>query len=158
MILNWKGDGVLVVTPIDLAALEEAKNIEDEKKRFEAEAAIRTGPKQIMLIPGWNDIEDEVWFKCQGHLTNKIDSGQIEEMIREEKDEITGEKKFIGMKPSDFKNRQGAVNGPEQLVKIIRGCNSVPTLEKWKKDESRDEIRREILNKIDEMNKPPVSE
>ena len=160
MILNWKGDGVLIVTPIDVKAIEAVMadpNLSKEEKKDKSDA-LRTGPKQVMVIPGWNDIDDAIWFKCRDHLTAKIDAGQIEEMVIEEKDDETGERKFVGMTPSDFKNRQGARNGPEQLVKIIRGCNSVATLEKWKKDESRDEIRRELLNRIEEMNKPPSAE
>jgi hypothetical protein len=157
MILNWKGDGVLVVTPIDVKAIEAVladPNL-SEKQKYEKEAALRTGPKQVMLIPGWNDIDDDIWFKCRDHLTDKIDAGKIEEMIKEEKDEATGEKRYVGMKPSDFKNRN-AVNGPEVLVKIIRGCNSVATLTKWKEGEGREEIRSEIFKKIEEMNKPPA--
>ena len=157
MIFNWKGDGALMVMPIDVEQYKSTWLIKDKKAREEAIKVIEAPVNQVVIIPGWNEIDDSVWFLCRPHIIDKIDDGRIEEMVREEKDE-KGNKTFVGVTILDFKNRQGAILSPEKLVAIIRGCNSVKTLEKWKLQESRDEIRLEIANQIEKLNKPYTPE
>lgn len=154
MIVNWKGNGVLAVQPIDIAPFVEADAITNHKEREETIRVINKNVKPIILAPGWNDVEDAVWFKCEAHLKDKIDNGQIETMAKEVAEE-DGTKKLIGMRTVDFKNRQGVSNGPDVLVKIIKGCNSVGTLEKWLKEESRDEIRFEMKQQLEKLTAPP---
>lgn len=157
MIVNWKGDGVLAVQPIDVAPFIEAQKITDRKRREEEIRIINQNVKPVILAPGWNEVDDSLWDKCRDHLTNKIEDGSIEEMSKEVTDEA-GNKKYVGMRPSDFKNRQGALNGPEQLVKIIKGCNSVPTLQRWIEEEARDEIRFEMKKQLEKLVEPPKEE
>jgi hypothetical protein len=115
-------------------------------------------------------MEDSLWFLCRDHLVSKIDAGMIEELNREEvvdavdadgkpvlndKGEPMKKKTFVGATIADFKNRQGAVFSPAKLVEIIRGCNSIKVLEKWRKEDARDEIRAEIKEQIDKLNEEP---
>lgn len=163
MLVNWKGTGddagVLVVAPIDITPFKEvdAKGL-GRKERQEALKGASVPAKQIPILPGWNEIDDAQWFLCRPHLVNLIDSGQIEEISREEKDPETGAISYVGLKITDFKNKQGAVHSPEKLVQIIRGCNSLDTLTKWLAEEVRDEMRLEIKKKIDELNTPSKQE
>jgi hypothetical protein len=153
MILNWKGDGALVVSPIDVDLYEEANKIED---RVEREGAIRnliTPIKQVAIIPGWNDVDDAIWFKCRKHVDALIDSGKIEEMSKEVKDS-EGNTSYVGMTISDFKT-QNKVNGISKLSEIIKGCHSLETLKKWKSMDAREDIRKEIMDKMDLLNAPP---
>jgi hypothetical protein len=153
MILKWNGDGPLSISPIDVEPYKTAWAIKDLREKEAIIKRLQSPVKNVVLVPGWNEVEDNTWFLCRAHVVDKIDSGKIEELVREEKGE-DGEKKFVGVTISDFKNRQGAILNPEYLVKIIRGCFVVKTLEKWKALESRDEIRLEIVNQIDKLNKP----
>jgi hypothetical protein len=166
MILNWKGDGVLTVAPYDV---KEFKQFDSLSKR-DREGAVREMSvpiDQVVIIPGWNEVADEVWFLCRDHLLNKIDAGMIEELVREEivgdidedgkpvldeKGAPKNKKVFVGATISDFKNRQGATYNPARLVEIIRGCGSIAVLEKWRSEDARDEIRAEIKNQIDKLN------
>jgi hypothetical protein len=169
MILNWKGDGVLTVAPYDLKKFKEYDHL-SKREREGAVREISVPMDQVVLLPGWNEVADEVWFLCRDHLIAKIDSGMIEELIREEFVEDVGEdgkpvldekgepkkkKAFVGATISDFKNRQGAVYGPARLVEIILGCNSTVVLEKWRTEEVRDEIRLVIKNQLDKLNEAP---
>ena len=170
MIFNWKGDGVLTITPIDVSVPKQFDKL-DKKDREEAVRPYTDPVDQIVVIPGWNEVSDEIWDLCRPHITSKIDSGKIEELAREEEIPVLGEdgkpllneegkpkkeKKFVGVTVSDFKNRQGANFGPSRLVEIIRGCNSIATLTKWLDEDARDEIRTEIKKQIDKLNAPPV--
>jgi hypothetical protein len=169
MILNWKGDGVLTVAPYDLAEFKKYDGL-SKRDREGAVREISVPIDQVVIIPGWNEIPDAVWFLCRGHLVNKIDSGMIEELIREDFEEELDEKGtpvldekgvakkkkvFVGATIGDFKNRQGAVYSPARLVEIVRGCNTIATLEKWLKEDARDEIRAEIKDQIDKLNEKP---
>jgi hypothetical protein len=153
MILNWKGDGPLSVSPIDITPYKDAWAIKDIKEKEAVIKRLQSPVKPVVLVPGWNEVDDNVWFLCRNHIIDKIDSGKIEELSREEKGD-DGAKKFVGITIGDFKNRQGAVYSPERLVQIIRGCNVIKTLESWKKQESRDEIRLEIAFQLEKLNKP----
>jgi hypothetical protein len=42
-----------------------------------------------------------------------------------------------------------------EALKVVLDTWNIDTLEKWRKDESRDEIRAAISNQIEEVNKPP---
>jgi hypothetical protein len=154
MIINWKGEGVLTVQPIDTAPFIEAQKNTDRIRRTEEIRDICQNVDAVVFTPGWNEIDDAVWFLCRAHVMKKIESGQIEEMSKEAVDE-NGNKIFVGMKPSDFKNRQGAANGPEMLVTIIKGCYSMPTLKRWIENEVRDEIRMEMKKQLELLTDPP---
>lgn len=170
MIFKWKGDGVLTITPVDVNVLKQFDKL-DKKAREETIRLYVEPIEQIVVIPGWNEVSDEVWDLCRPHITKKIDSGMIEELAREEDVPVVDaegkpvldaegkpkkEKKYVGVTISDFKNRQGANFGPTKLVEIIRGCNSIAVLTKWREQDARDEIRAEIKEQIDKLNAPPV--
>jgi len=170
MIFKWKGDGVLTVTPFDVNVFKQFDGM-DKKAREEAVRPYAEPVDQVVIIPGWDEVPDAVWDLCRPHIVNKIDSGMIEELAREEEVPVLDaegkpvvdangkpktEKKYVGVTIADFKNRQGAVFNPAKLVEIIRGCNSVKTLQQWKDKDARDEIRAEIKDQIDKLNAPPT--
>jgi len=110
----------------------------------------------IILFPGVNEISDKVWEKIKPSLIAHLNAGNlvaIEEVkiIEEEgKPNKDGKKEKIKEKISVSKKFTDL--DPEECLGLIAQTNNLPTLEIWKKSETRDEIRIALAERIAEVN------
>lgn len=134
MIINWKGQGLLMV-PI----------IEDENVRTLGGVPQVGGEQQVRILPGYNDVPDEVWFKIRVHLKDHILNGKLEEFVVTKKDEATGELIERGASL----RRQTVPKARE----IVINCFNVDSLVLWLKGSETMEMeeRADIRVLIDEQ-------
>lgn len=129
------------------------------------EAVKRLGKNKIILLPGNNEIDDVVWDSIKEYksIQKSLESGQIKikeystkevekkEMVEEENEK--GEKKKV-----EKKTKIKVVKGktlkdldPDKAREIVENTYDIPTLEKWRNDEGRADIRNMIDDKIKEI-------
>lgn len=88
----------------------------------------------VQFLPGYNEIDDKDWNAIQKNCKKKLDSGDME--ILKKDDEAVS---FLEIAKED----------PDSAREVIRATYRIDTLEKWRKETSRDELRAEIMNQID---------
>lgn len=96
----------------------------------------------VMLLPGTNDIPNERWQFARLHIGRRL-GRTVKEHVKESV--IDGQITYSPKPLKDFE--------PDDLVDLVEKCNHAPTLEKWKTNESRDEIRLAIANRLDDLAK-----
>lgn len=126
MLVNWKGDGMCYVLPVD------------PEEKDQAKAALL---KPVVLYPGWNDVPDNQWKLCKIHLQEKILGGAVEEIAEKVK---TG----VG---EDYVGRSFAVicKQPNKAIEIVKNCFNVECMQKWLTEIERDEVRVAIKSQIE---------
>jgi hypothetical protein len=135
MIINWakKGAGLLTISKI------------------ENEAIVKT----IFILPGFNDIEDKDWEGIKNQLLDKIKSGDIrvvEEEV-EKKVEVNGK-----IKTKKYTAKQFANLSANKALEVVAEAWDLKTLEKWRGEESRDEIRAALAEQIEKVKNPKKTE
>jgi len=106
----------------------------------------------IILLPGVNEIPDEVWEKVKPSLVKHLKAGnliaieEIKTIEKEGKPDKDGKKEKIKEKTSVSKKFIDLE--PEECLGLIAQTNNLPTLEIWKKSETRDEIRIALAERI----------
>ena len=156
MLINWKGDGILAVQPIDVEPVKLAQKIPNRKEREEELRVITVNADPVIITPGWNEVPDEVWNLCRDHLKQKIIDEQIVELSKEETDDKRV-KTFRGMTITDFK-QQNATNGIQKLLSIVADCNNVANLKNWIEIETRDGVLKEMKIQLEKLTSPPTEE
>lgn len=138
MIVKWNGDGLLVAPLVE-------QNTDASKTGVPFQVG---GEKIITIIPGFNEVPDEVWANIEPHIQDKMKSGQIEEFSKQEK----GDDGIVirhGIPLRRFL--------PERAREVVRNCFSLDSLQKWLEgyeeveQETRDEIRNEIKDQIEKI-------
>lgn len=126
MLVNWKGDGMNSVLPVD------------PEEKDQVKAALL---KPVILYPGWNEVPDNQWKFCKIHLQDKILGGMVEEIAEKVKTE-EGE---------DYVGRAFATicKQPSKAIEIVSNCFNVTCLQKWLGEIERDEIRVAIKGQIE---------
>lgn len=120
----------------------------------------------IFLLPGWNHISEEKWIKARrnAQVASQIERGVIVEAGKEVTKEVT---EVVKEKDKDGKTvkKEKKVEvktveqvpfselEPEEALKIIADTYNMETLAELKKEESRDEIRAAIANRLEEIEK-----
>ena len=139
MIVNWKGERVLSVPVIERGETEDGE-IKDTS---------RVGAhKSVILIPGYNDIDDDDWEVIEIHLSKYIEIGRISTETKREKvdEEEGGGYAKVGVPLRRIP--------PAKAKNIVDGCFNLASLELWlngKGDyepEVRDEIRTQIKEQV----------
>lgn len=125
MFINWKNDRVKVIPLI----AEARKDAVDKKST-------------LILLPGINDIEDKIWEVVKEYSSIKRDL-KVESLI-----EVTVKKKTTnGLKiTTEFKELSQI-----EAEKLVAKTVSIVTLKKWKKVDSRPDIRATIQDRIKEI-------
>ena len=125
MFIDWKNDRVKVIPLI----AEARKDAVDKKST-------------LILLPGINDIEDKVWEVVKEYSSIKRDL-KVESLI-----EVTVKKKTTnGLKiTTEFKELSQI-----EAEKLVAKTVSIVTLKKWKKVDSRPDIRATIQDRIKEI-------
>jgi hypothetical protein len=140
MIINWKkaGAGVLVIPCMNTN---------------------RKVVKHMRLIPGHNDVRKKDYEQAEEHLKRYIDAGTMEIIVEEverksakpvKKGEERKSEKVLKKVKNISKIKKSA-----KVLKIVQDTWDVDTLESWRIDEGRDEIRAAISNQIELVNKEP---
>jgi hypothetical protein len=108
--------------------------------------------KTISILPGHNEINDDDWEGIKGQLQSKIDEGHIEVVAKEVVKEIelengkTKTKKSTATKLAELE--------PDQALEIVQNTFDIKTLQKWRKSETRDEIRAAVADQIEFVKNP----
>lgn len=127
MLIKWKGDGVVSVSPID-ASMEDP--------------AAANLIKPVLLYPGWNDVADDIWEKCRPHMVNYFAADMVEEINKKDKNE-KGDDIYIGILFSDIAARK-----PNEATELVKNCYVKKTLEDWRDQINRPDIRNQIDDQI----------
>jgi len=128
MLVNWKGDGMNIIPPID----------PDEK-----DAAKSALVKAVKLYPGWNEVPDNLWKFCKLHLKDQIEKGSIEEISVKRKGE-DGIEVYEGVAFTDY-----AVKNRNKAIEMIENCFDIDCLKNWGKNSQYDEIRIAVKNQVE---------
>ena len=143
MIVNWKKPkaGVKIVP------------ITNERGEIE---------KNLVLLPGYNEVSEEDWNKARNHaqIADYIkrgffeEVGEVKELPQTEEEKKNGKKN--GKKKSKIKEIPLGKLKAEKALEVVNDTYQIETLEKWRKVESRDEIRAAIANQIEAINKGDI--
>lgn len=104
------------------------------------------GEEMVRLIPGYNEILDEVWLNVRNHVDYHLASGVIVEYGRKEKDE-DGNDILVGTSI----RRQT----PSKAKEMVKNCFCLDTLDLWENgsDDYEMETRADIRVLIEKQRK-----
>jgi hypothetical protein len=88
----------------------------------------------IQFLPGYNEIDEKDWNAIKNNCKRKLDSGDME-ILKVENKAVS----FLEIAKED----------PEGAREVIQATYRVETLERWRKETPRDELRAVIMNQID---------
>jgi len=108
-----------------------------ETKKIKIERA------QVQLLPGVNEVTDNEWEVMKLHLAREIKSGDISVI---EKEVAKSKTNPSGGKAHDLKNMPA-----KDAIVLVGECVNPETLAKWHKEETRDEVRITIVEKMKEL-------
>lgn len=139
MLVEWKKDRLKII-PITKRCIN----------------TIRKNISQINLMPGYNDIEDDIWDEIKKYvgLDKEIELGYIKENRKEIKSiekEIIKDGKKIKEKVKVEKGINIIDMEPSEAIDVIDNTWNIPCLKKWYKLEGRTDIRNHIDEKIKEI-------
>lgn len=110
---------------------------------------IKTG--SITLLPGQNEVEDELWKGARVHVQDDIDRGNIIEKFAkvEIKKEIDPEtkKEKIEVKIENSKDFHNL--SLQDQIEVVKDTYNIKTLKEWKKKSAKDSVISEINNQIE---------
>ncbi len=104
------------------------------------------GNKTVRMFSGPNLIPDEIWLRVRPNLTDRIGAASEDKTFTEIGMEVKGEK---GKQTFTFKSL--AQLEVKAASAVIEKCLDVEALEKWKHEVSREDLRLQILNRIEFM-------
>lgn len=133
MIINWKGDGLLMVPVIEDTAPSRGG------------VPLVGGEVQIRILPGYNEVLDSVWFKIKPHVQDLIFDKKLDEYVSTKKADDTGE---LVEKGVPLRRQQVA-----KAREMVLNCFSIDSLVMWLKgsDDYEAEERADIRVLIDEQ-------
>jgi len=97
---------------------------------------------QVQLLPGVNEVTDQEWDVMKSHLSKEMKRGEIsaiEKNVPKDKKNPTG--KAHNLKDISAKEAQA----------LVKECVNPDTLKKWYQEETREEIRLYIVEKMKEL-------
>jgi len=112
---------------------------------------------KIILLPGYNDVDEKEWVHARVGVKDLIGKDIIEvatevkKTVKKVEDPVTKEvteKTEVTIISKKFK-----ALSLEKASEIVADTYNMETLKKWKKNESRDSIRKDISNQIDKIEK-----
>jgi len=98
---------------------------------------------QVQLLPGVNEVTDNEWEVMKLHLSREIKNGDISVI---EKEVAKSKTNPSGGKAHNLKNMPA-----KDAIILVGECVNPDTLAKWHKEETRDEIRLAIVEKMKEL-------
>jgi len=98
---------------------------------------------QVQLLPGVNEVTDEEWDVMKSHLSREIKRKEISAL---EKNADKSRKKSGDKKAHNLK--EVAIN---EALELVENCVNPDTLAKWHKEETREEVRLAIVEKMKEI-------
>ena len=127
MFIDWKNNRVKVIPLTD-----------------KGKAASKVKKSNIILLPGINDIPDTLWKVLKEYKSIKasIERGDIEEVEKKVSTGNSGQKKTI----TTFKELP-----QKEAEELISQTVNLQTLKKWKKQDTRSDIRVAIEDRIKEI-------
>lgn len=99
--------------------------------------------KDVLLVPGYNDIDDKIWDEIKSSLKNHIKSGNIKIVSKE----VTKDNKKINVSV-EFKDLP-----VDKQRELISKTNTIEILTKWRNSVTDSEIRVLIIDQIDQIKK-----
>jgi hypothetical protein len=97
---------------------------------------------QVQLLPGVNEVTDDEWKIMKPHLTAEIKSKVItivEKEVQKSKRSPDGKAKNLKEMPAN------------EAIELVSECVNPDTLKKWYQEETREEIRLSIVEKMKEL-------
>ena len=104
---------------------------------------IRLTRSQVQLLPGTNEVTDDEWDVMKAHLAAEIARGEI---LTIERDLAKSKKNPNGGKACNLKDMP-----VQEAIALVTACVNPDTLTKWYKEEVRDEVRLNIVEKMKEL-------
>jgi DNA topoisomerase VI subunit B len=98
---------------------------------------------QVQLLPGVNEVTDDEWKILEVHLVREI---KRREIIKIEKDVPKSNRAPSG-KAKNLKEFPSS-----KAVVLVNECVNPDTLKKWYQEETREEVRLAIVEKMKELN------
>jgi hypothetical protein len=126
-------------------------NYKPKKVHIKCVALVPTTPEdkqapltrsQVQLLPGINEVTDTEWKIMKVHLSREIARGEIKII---ETDPAKG-KKVPGGKAHDLKDLPA-----NKAVAMVSECVNPETLLKWHKEETREEVRLAVVERMKEL-------
>lgn len=137
MILNWKEERLNVI-PIPAGK---------PVKGYEADS--------VILLPGVNEVPDEVWKKIRPSLISHLNARNLitieENKIIEKEGKPDKNGKIEKIKEKTSIPKKFTELDPEECLSLIAQTNNLPTLEKWKKEEKREDVRIALMERLNEV-------
>jgi hypothetical protein len=110
--------------------------VTDEQKKYNLDR------DQIQLLPGTNEVTDNEWAVMKMHLAREIARKEIAVI------EVSAAK---GKKVTGGKAHNITDVLPSKAIGLVAECVNPDTLIKWHKEETREEIRLAIIEKMKEL-------
>ena len=98
----------------------------------------------IHLLPGLNDIDDDLWKEMKKGLSTEYDNQWIREILKVVETNVEGKKSKKDV--TDFNSM-----GIEDCRKMMDECFNIKTLEKWRDNDARVDIRVNIDKRIETL-------
>lgn len=98
------------------------------------------GKGHIVLLPGCNEVDNDLWAAVRDELAGAIRSGILVEVNAVKKD---GKLEVVPF----------AKLPPEKAEQLVEETVSTKTLDAWKTGEGRDSVRARINKRLDTVNK-----
>jgi len=98
--------------------------------------------EQVQLVPGINEVPDDEWTLMKAYLGNKITAGIVSPIEKKVKNAKSGVEETV----HDLKGVPAKEAGA-----LIVGCHNPDTLKKWYQEETREELRLLIIEKMKEL-------
>ncbi len=109
----------------------------------------------ITLLPGCNDVDDDIWKSAREMVEDKIKHKLIiEEHAKIEIKDVPipntkgKTRKIVKIDAKTLKELE-----PDEAEDIVKNTFDLKTLKKWKKGESRDAVRSVIIGQIETVEK-----
>jgi hypothetical protein len=103
---------------------------------------IKLTRSQVPLLPGTNEVTDDEWEVMKAHLAREIERREIIPIEAPAKNR----KAVPGGKAHNLKDV-----GAADAAALVADCVNPDTLRKWYREETRDEIRLAIVEKMKEL-------
>lgn len=112
----------------------------------------------VNLLPGMNDIPENIWMSVRKLVKDEIERGLIEEVqtkvtveTKKVKNPETNEEKEEKVEKVQSKELKDIP--PKEASEIVKDTYDLKTLNKWLDDEGRSDVRAVLQNQIDHVEK-----
>ena len=97
----------------------------------------------IQLLPGTNEITDDEWDAIQPHIVSEIKNKEIVQLVVESKKAKDGKARKLSEVPANIARD------------LISKCSNPATLQKWFKEETRDEVLLAVTKRMRKLKLDP---